>query len=398
MNPPEGLGSTQRSVHVSLRNHAYDVRIGPGLIQELGAAVADSLNTEPARAFLIHDTNLPEELVQAAAESLGDAGYDVAAAAAHAAETEKSLASAQRLLQELAPTHHERRDPVIALGGGIVGDLAGFVAATYKRGVPVIQCPTTLLSMVDASVGGKTGVNLTLTDEPESPLLKNFVGAFHQPALVLADLDALKSLPKRQFASGMAECVKHTLLAADYGDPDLLSWTESNLDAILAHDPAALTELIARNVAVKAAVVATDEHELSTGQAGRALLNLGHTFAHAIETLSDLSPTGDGADAPLHHGEAVALGLMAAAHTAATLELADAQLPARLKALLGRIGLPATIAGLPDSGQILERMGHDKKVSRGRLRLVVPTQLGHAKVVDDPDLQAVISAIDSLRS
>jgi 3-dehydroquinate synthetase len=379
---------------------AYEVAIGPGAIPSVLSTLPALLGRAPARAFLIVDSGVPAALharVTAALESLGTrVTFETLAPT----EPAKSLDTHARLLGALAATGAGRDEPVIALGGGIVGDLAGFVAASYRRGVPVVQCPTTLLSMVDASVGGKTGVNLSVQTDSGARLLKNMAGAFHQPIAVAADTTALASLPPRVFAAGLAECVKHALLSAGLGtDPGLLSWTETRADLLDTRDDAALAELIARNVAVKAAVVAGDERELApSAEGGRALLNLGHTFAHAIETLPGLSPVAaDPSLAPLQHGEAVAIGLVAACATAAEMGLASADLESRVATLLARLGLPVRVAGLPGDDALLDAMRHDKKVLSGTLRLVLPVGPGACRVVEDPPLSAVRAGWDAVR-
>lgn len=378
---------------LSLRS--YEVVVGPGVLVELGAAVARVLpgSSGGRRAFLIHDDALPASTVASAGASLAGAGFNVTAASAHATEEDKSYHSFARLMALIAETKHERRDPVIALGGGIVGDLAGFVAASYRRGVPIVQCPTTLLSMVDASVGGKAGINLNV----HGHLKKNLVGAFWQPMVVMADTDTLASLSDRHLRAGLAECLKHGMIAGET-DAGLLAWTLDHLDAVMERDSAVLAELIERNVRVKASFVGDDEREeKSSAEGGRAMLNLGHTFAHAIETVPGLSPTGDAADAPLHHGEAVALGLVAAAYTASALHRipwADAE---RIRRSVESAGLPTSVIGLPGEEAMLEQMMHDKKVSDGRLRLVLPAGLTRASIVEDPPYEAVRVGITAIR-
>ena len=388
-----------RTLRVSLPgNRGYEVVVGSGVLPDLGAMLS-RVTPGSGRAFVAHDRNLPHGLVQEFVAALQTSGLKVRSRPVVAEETSKTLAALEPILIELGESRHERRDPVVALGGGIVGDVAGFAAAIYRRGVPVVQCPTTLLAMVDASVGGKTGVNLAVG----GALKKNFLGSFHQPALVVADVRTLASLPDRALRAGLAECVKHGLLSADWGDPALLDWTEQNTERFLRRDPDALAELVARNVAVKAAVVAADEREEadeSTSHGGRALLNLGHTFGHAIETIPGLSPTADASLAPLQHGEAVALGLVAAARTAEALGVSSTGLVLadRIIRLLGRIGLPTKVHGLPPTDQVLSLMADDKKVAGGRLRLVLPLTPGRCKVVTDPDRRAVIAGIDALRA
>jgi 3-dehydroquinate synthetase len=345
------------------------------------------------RAALLVDDRLPPETVDRARGSLAAAGLDVSAVPVHASEPDKSLAQIERVLRALADAALERGEVVVALGGGIVGDLAGFAAAVYRRGVAVVQCPTTLLSMVDASVGGKTGVNL----QARSGLLKNFVGSFHQPRAVLADVSTLASLPRREFISGLAECVKHGMLSGGFGDAGLLDWTAAEADRILAKDPGVLTSLVARNVAVKAEVVAGDEREeLPSSAGGRALLNLGHTFGHAVETLPGVSPDGDPSHAPLMHGEAVALGLVAAAAVSVRLGHLNAGQGREVADLLRRLGLPTSAAGLPPAAEVLERMGHDKKTAGGVIRLIVPEAGRRCRVLESPERQAVEAGIAAM--
>lgn len=374
-------------------SRSYEVLIGRGLLGELGERGALLLPRSSKRAFLIGDAGLPRALVECAAESLADAGFAVSSASIGAREDEKVLDTAARLLLQLASSRHERGDPVVALGGGITGDVAGFVAAVYRRGVPVIQCPTTLLSMADASVGGKTGVNL----EADGSLRKNLVGAFHQPALVLIDTAALDSLPDRQLRSGLAECFKHGLIGHAV-DPGLFEWTGRRLPAVLARDADTLAELIERNVRVKASFVSGDEREEKLPhEAGRMILNLGHTFAHAIETIPTLSPTSNPADAPLHHGEAVALGIVASCFTSASMGRLDPAAADRIRRTLADAGLPARIAGLPSDEDILAAMSHDKKSADGWVRVVLPVSIGRAVVVENPPEDAVREGIRAIR-
>lgn len=377
----------------ALPSRSYEVLIGRGLLGELGERAASLLPRSSKRAFLVADAGLPQALVDLTARSLVDAGLAVSSVSIRAVEAGKSLDAASRLLERLASTKHERGDPVIALGGGITGDVAGFVASIYRRGVPVIQCPTTLLSMVDASVGGKTGVNL----EADGSLRKNLVGAFHQPVFVLIDTAAIDSLPDRQLRAALAECFKHGLIGHAV-DPGLFEWTERRLPAVLARDADTLAELVERNVRVKAWFVAGDEREEKpTHEAGRMILNLGHTFAHAIETIPHLSPTSNPADAPLHHGEAVSLGIIAACFTSASLGRLDPAAAERIRRVLDEAGLPSRVAGLPSDEDILAAMSHDKKVAGGRMRLVLPVSIGNAVVVEDPPEDAVREGIRAIR-
>ena len=404
---------TDRTISIPAASRTYDAKVTPGLLPRLGEFV-QSLGFR-ARIRLIVDSGIPAHIIEAARQSLAHAGCSVAISTTIADEPHKSIASAERLLQELLAARHERNDPIVAIGGGVTTDLAGFVAAIYRRGVPVIHCPTTLLAMVDASVGGKTGVNLALsapggtTESSQScsptsgELVKNMVGAFWQPRLVLCDTDTLTTLPPRHLRSGLAECLKHGLissgLASGQGhDGSLWSWTLANLDRCLSLDPAALAELIARNIAVKAGVVGSDEREEApSSQGGRALLNLGHTFAHAIETLPCLSPDNRPASAPLHHGEAVAYGLIAAAaasHAAGSIPMADVE---AVRAAVARLGVAPRLANLPTDEVLIERMHHDKKAAGGKLRLVLLKRLGEAQVVENPPTEVVQAGWAAIR-
>lgn len=387
-----------RRVPVDLPNRGYAVTVGPGILDHVGPlAVEATAIHRGARAFLAHDRLLPDSTFRRAEVSLQAAGLDVVRHPIIATEPEKSLRQLEAILGAMAAARMERAEPVVALGGGIVGDLAGFAAAVYRRGVPLIHCPTTLLSMVDASVGGKTGVNLAVGQHDQFDLQKNMAGAFHQPRAVLIDVSVLASLPPRYLRSGLAECLKHGMLAADWGDPGLLDWTIANIEAIVDLAPEALTELITRNVAIKAAVVGCDERE-EAPNGGRALLNLGHTFGHAIETLPGLSPDGDRASAPLQHGEAVGLGLVAATATAVRLGMVDSEYFDQIRRGLERCGLPTAVQGLPDDESLLSLMGRDKKVAGGRLRLVLPCDRGRSATVADPPPTSIFAGWAAIRA
>ena len=382
---------TTRTVRVAAASKSYDVIVGERLLESLGDRLGPLAGPDARKVFVVFDQNLPAPLIDACRSSVESAGFAVACEAMPADESNKVLTEVERLCARAAEARLDRQDLVIALGGGITGDVGGFVAATFKRGLRVVQCPTTLLAMVDASVGGKTGVNLL----HDGALLKNYVGSFHQPELVADSIDTLDSLPEREFRAGLAECIKHAMLSADWGDPDLWDWTTQNLGHVLSRETAALTELVARNVAVKAAVVGSDERE-TDDSGGRALLNLGHTFAHAIETIPTLSPTHDPADGPLLHGEAVALGLRAACVTARALGLMDDSDAVLVRNLLEQAGLPIAVRSLPASDRIMERMSRDKKAKAGSMRLVLPTGLGRAILVHSPDPGAVAKGIDAI--
>ncbi len=383
-------------VPVTTPSRAYHALIAPALLDRAGHLVREALPAADLCAVVV-DAALRTTAWPRLAAALAAANIRAVEIPFEPSEPSKSVDSVERIASALAAHRLERGHPLLALGGGITGDTAGFAAAAYRRGIPWINIPTTLLAMVDASVGGKTGVNLSVSGS----LKKNMLGAFWQPTLVLADIDTLASLPPRPFRAGLAECVKHALLSGAFGDSTLFDWTESSAPAIVRKDPAALRELIARNIAVKARVVQGDEREEAPDtDGGRALLNLGHTFAHAIETIPHLSPTGAPADAPLQHGEAVALGLTAALTLAADLRLIPADLPARVARLLTTFSLPTRVANLPPAADILDRMRDDKKVLAGRLRLILPdARLGawRCAVHGNTDPNRVVAAIDSLR-
>lgn len=360
-----------KSVDLKLPHHHYEVCIAPGLLAELGKLAREVAPHD--RATLVIDDKITDTHGQAAMASMRAAGYQPLVATMTSGEDHKNLATVEKLYHKLLDERLERKSPVVALGGGIVGDTGGFVAASYLRGVPFVQCPTTLLAMVDASVGGKVGVNM--------PQGKNLIGAFHQPALVVIDTDTLKTLPKRELICGLAECVKHGVIR----DPELFDWIDRNVDAILKLDPGTLVELVERNVRIKAAVVMEDEKESGV----RAHLNFGHTFAHAIEAGTEYGK--------YLHGEAVSLGMVAAARLAVDQGRCDASLTDKLVALLEKIGLPTKAKDLPATGKLMAIMRSDKKVADGRVRLVLPDRFGVVSIVGDTPDSAVEKAWDSLR-
>lgn len=395
MNNSRNNSASERRIRIDIPPHGYEVIIGTNLLARLGELLNQAgVGYGAGRAFIVHDEALPAAMIELARQSLHASGLQVTSAAVQADETHKTMDGVHRLLVQIARTRHERDEPLIALGGGIVGDVAGFAAAIYRRGIPVVQCPTTLLAMVDAAVGGKTAVNL----EVDSRVMKNLVGSFHQPALVLADVLSLQSLSDRQMRCGLAECIKHGMIGAEFGEPGLLDWIERSAPAILAKEPALLVELVARNVAIKAAVVADDERE-ERNDGGRALLNLGHTFGHAYETIEGATPETSSSPG-VHHGEAVALGLISAAACAEAAGICPRELHLRnrITQVVRACRLPVTIAGLPPTDEILARMAHDKKVKRGSLRLVLPTAFGACGFFENPKASAVVAGIDAIRA
>jgi 3-dehydroquinate synthase (EC 4.2.3.4) len=345
-------------VQVELGGRGYVVRIGPRLIGN--GEYASAFAGRPLR--LVTDSNvepLYAATVRAALQIADEHQYVVAAG-----EESKNWHEAERILGWLLESRLPRDGVVVALGGGVIGDLAGFCAAVYQRGIDFIQIPTTLLAQVDSSVGGKTGVN--------HPLGKNMLGAFHQPSLVLADTDTLATLPARELSAGLAEIIKYGML----GDVAFFAWLERHVERLRELDTEVLTQSIERSIAMKARIVGLDERESLAG-GPRALLNLGHTFAHAVETWA-----GYGA---WLHGEAVGLGLCMAADLSARLGWLAPDDLGRVEALVARCGLPTR----PPDGMTPEDfrrlMARDKKVAAGRLRLVLLRTLGEACVTADFD-------------
>ncbi|RYD14933.1 MAG: 3-dehydroquinate synthase [Lysobacteraceae bacterium] len=355
--------SAVAQVDVVLGDRSYPIWIGDGLLDD----PARWNGTIRGRHVLVVSNATVAPLYLAKVLD-GLAGFSHASLVLPDGEVHKTLACAGEAFAALATLGASRDASVIALGGGVIGDLAGFAAACWMRGIDFLQFPTTLLAMVDSSVGGKTGVNLAAG--------KNLVGAFHQPRAVVADTATLASLPTREYRAGLAEVVKYGAI----GDPAFFAWLEQHVDALSARDGAALVHVITTSCRHKAAIVARDELE----QGERALLNFGHTFGHAFETLD-----GYGA---LLHGEAVAIGMLLAARLSATLGRAPATDADRLAALLGALGLPvAPPAHEPQ--RVLERMQLDKKNLGGRLRLVLWRGIGRAEIAADVPAHAILDLL-----
>jgi 3-dehydroquinate synthase len=353
-------------IDVALGDRSYPIWIGAGLLEDASAWRAV---LRGRHAVIVTDVHVAPLYLARVRNGLATLTHDTIVMPA--GETSKTLDHVARVFDTLAAIGASRDCAVIALGGGVIGDLAGFAAASWMRGVDFVQMPTTLLAMVDSSVGGKTGVNLAAG--------KNLVGAFHQPRAVIADTATLATLPLREYAAGLAEVVKYGAI----GDAKFFDWLEANVEALNARDTTALAEAIAASCRYKAAVVARDERELGE----RALLNFGHTFGHAIEA-------ADGYGNVLH-GEAVAIGMVLAAELSARIGLAPPHDAARLAALLARFGLPTALPRNSDSDALLARMRLDKKNVSGRLRLVLWRKLGAAEIVPDVDEAPVRAVLSS---
>ncbi len=359
-----------QSVTVGLGERAYEVLIGPGLIAEAGRHVRPLLKR--GLTAVISDETVWRLHGASLAAALAAEGISASPVLVPAGEGSKSFEMLARVSDDLLALELDRGDLIIAFGGGVVGDLAGFAAAIYKRGIDFVQIPTTLLAQVDSSVGGKTAI--------DTPRGKNLIGAFHQPRLVLADLGVLASLPPRELRAGYAEILKYGLL----GDLTFFQWLEAHGQAVIDLEPDALTHAVRRSVEMKAQIVAEDEREAGR----RALLNLGHTFGHALESESGY---GDA----LLHGEAVAIGMALAFRFSAAQGLCPGQDAGRAQAAIAAVGLPVRLSQLTghpfDSARLLGHMAQDKKAEGGRLTFILARALGEAFVARDVDA-GVISA------
>ncbi len=367
-----GRNAMREKVHVALGERAYDVEIGPGLLAEAGARIAPLL-ARPNVAILT-DEMVATLHLEALENSLRSAGIASSALALPAGEATKGWPEFSRAVDWLLAEKVERRDIIVAFGGGVIGDLAGFAAAVLRRGVGFVQIPTSLLAQVDSSVGGKTGIN--------SVHGKNLIGAFHQPRLVLADTGVLGTLTARDFLAGYGEVVKYSLL----GDAAFFEWLESQGPALAAGDVAARVAAVRRSVEMKAEIVARDETE----QGDRALLNLGHTFCHALEAATGYSDR-------LLHGEGVAIGCALAFELSARLGLCAQEDPSRVRAHLRAMGMKVDLrdipGDLPDAEGLLALMAQDKKVLDGQLRFILARGIGDAFVTAEVPRDTVRSVL-----
>jgi 3-dehydroquinate synthase len=355
------------TVQVSLSERSYPIHIGQGLSSFFAKWLVERC-PKSRHAVVMCDANV-NSFAEVYCSQLQNAEYRLSKLTIPSGEESKSLTEAARLWDAMLEEHTDRGSVVIAIGGGVVGDLAGFVAASFTRGLPLVQIPTTLLSHVDSSVGGKTGVNL--------PKAKNMVGAFWQPSMVVIDTDSLNTLPQRDFVSGLAEVLKYGVILI----PELLDYLEQNVEIVLHKDAAAISHLVAESCKAKASVVQQDERE-TTGL--RAILNYGHTFAHALESVLGYGQ--------LLHGEAVSIGMHMAACLAFQLKRVPWSFVERQRKLLSELQLP-TQSSEAAHEKLWLAMQHDKKVEHGQLRFILPTRFGHVELVPGITKQQTLDAI-----
>ncbi|MCC3373522.1 3-dehydroquinate synthase [Cohnella sp. REN36] len=360
-----------RELSVDLGERSYPIYIGSGLLERIGAIFLE--RGLPARSplLLVTDASIAGRYAGVVERSLRDAGYAVSRAVVPSGESSKSLAQFDDLVTAALEAGLDRRSTVLALGGGVVGDLAGFVAASYMRGVRFVQIPTTILAH-DSSVGGKVAVNHRLA--------KNIIGAFHQPEFVLYDIDTLRTLPMREVRSGLSEVVKHGLI----WDASFVGWCDENADRLLALDPDALGHALYEGCKVKAAVVSQDERENDL----RAILNLGHTIGHALEAV--------GRYGELLHGEAIAIGMVGSARLAARFGYA-ADIAETTERLFRKVGLPVRIPTGYDTEAIMKAMLHDKKFKEGQMVFVVPKAIGTVEIRNDVPAAWVREIVEGLK-
>jgi 3-dehydroquinate synthase len=356
-----------KTVHVNLGPLSYDIEIGSGNLAS--ATRFCRAEDDDAHTVIFTDTNVDPLYSEPLAETLTELGSEVDVLVVDAGETSKSPDTAVELWEQMLDQGADRKTVVVALGGGVVGDLAGFVAATFARGLDFVQVPTTLLAQVDSSVGGKVGVNL--------PGAKNMVGAFWQPKGVLIDVNVLTSLPEREYRAGLAEVVKYGVIV----DADFFAYLEGNVDAINSREAGVLMHIVERCCRLKADVVEEDEYET---KGRRSILNYGHTFGHAFEAVTGYEQ--------LLHGEGVAIGMMCAARLAEQLGRVDRAFIQRQSALLDALKLPTTSPQV-DTDELMEAMYHDKKVEHGELRFVLPSRIGHVELVRGIRVENALAAL-----
>lgn len=362
---------TYKELTVDLGKRSYPIYIGAGLLPRIGDFFAKHQIGTKSPMLLVTDEQVAPHYLELTAASLRAAGYTVVEAVVAAGEQSKSLQMLEKLIGVALEGGLDRKSTVIALGGGVVGDLAGYVAASYMRGVRFVQIPTTILAH-DSSVGGKVAVN--------HPLAKNIIGAFHQPELVLYDTDTLQTLPAREVKAGLSEVIKHGMI----WNADFVAWCERQADQLLRLDPATLAEALYEGCKVKAHVVSVDEREGGL----RAILNLGHTIGHALEAVAGYGE--------LLHGEAISIGMVGSAKLAARLGYSE-EIHTVTRRIFERYGLPVHIPKHLATDAIMAAMMHDKKFKEGRMVFVVPTEIGKVEIRDDVSVDDVRHIVDELK-
>ncbi len=346
-----------KKLKVELGRYSYEIRVGSGLLARIGLWLKE--RGFSGKTVIITDTTIEGLYVDDLERGLANTGFDVTILKVPTGEENKTLETAGRLYDDLTEAYAERSTPVLALGGGVIGDLAGFVAATYMRGVPLVQVPTTLLAQVDSSIGGKTAV--------DHGQLKNIIGVFYQPIMVVADIDTLPTLPEIELANGLAEVIK----SAAIGNRNLFNFLDINMNKALEYHPSVLETIVVETARIKAGIVEKDEREAGL----RVILNYGHTIGHALEAVSGFR---------LKHGQAVAIGMMVEAEISSRMGILDGSEVAKLEGIIGKAGLPTEVPDT-DKGAIMEAMRHDKKVLQDKVRFVLLRAIGNAFVSDEVD-------------
>ncbi|MCP5003876.1 MAG: 3-dehydroquinate synthase [Planctomycetes bacterium] len=357
-----------KNVQVNLGKYSYRVVIEKGILNRVGALSSEII--KPGKALVITDTNVEPLYAKTVLDSLSKTNFDVKLVSIEPGEEKKSMPVAEKLYEALFDHKVDRKSTIFALGGGVIGDLTGFIAATFMRGVPFIQIPTTLLSQVDSSVGGKVAVN--------HPRGKNMIGCFYQPKAVFIDTDTLKTLPKEEMVAGMVEVIKYGMIR----DQDFFAYLEKHLPEILKLDDAALEDIVYGSCRNKAEIVEIDEKE----EGIRAILNYGHTIGHALETLTSYKK--------YRHGEAVAIGMIYATKIALGMKLTDVIVLEKQEALLKRLGLTLTYDDLSPQ-DIVRTLYQDKKTIGGKLRFILPTKVGTVIISDQSDDATILNSLTS---